>query len=90
MEVVRRLLLRAIGAYESREGKGPTVRELAADLGLPDDFGHEHLVDHLQQGVAAGQVAHDQGRFTLTGAGRLALAADVAPRPAPLEPSLLP
>ncbi len=90
MEVVRRFLLRAVGAYESREGKGPTVCELAADLGLPDDFGHEHLVDHLQQGVVVGRVAHDHGRFTLTSAGRLALAGDEAPRPARLEPSLLP
>lgn len=90
MEAVRQFLLRAVGGYESREGKGPTVRELAADLGLPDDFGHKHLVDHLQQGVAVGQVAHAHGRFTLTSAGRLALAADEAPRSVPLEPSLLP
>ena len=48
MEVVRQFLLRAVGGYESREGKGPTVRELAAEAGVdvrqvPDPGTHPWL-----------------------------------------------
>ena len=76
MDVVRRFLLHAVDAYGSRNGTGPTVRELAADLGLPADFGHKHLVDHLQREVALDHLAHYRGRFTVTTTGHLALDAD--------------
>ena len=85
MELIDRLLLCTVAAYESRQGTGPTVRELAADLGIPADFGHEHLVERLQREVAEERVSHRRGRFTLTTIGRLALDADEARRPAPLR-----
>lgn len=43
------LLPRAVDSYESRHGTGPTVVELAADLGTPPDFGHSHLVERPEQ-----------------------------------------
>lgn len=73
MEVVRRFLLHAVDSYETRNETGPTVSELAADLGLPPDFGHKHLVDHLRSEAALEHLANCRGRFTLTPAGRLAL-----------------
>jgi hypothetical protein len=76
MDVVRRFLLYAVDAYESRIGTGPTARELAADLGLPAELALKHLVDHLQREVALEHIAHQRRRFTLTAAGRLALEAD--------------
>jgi hypothetical protein len=82
MELVRRFLLREIEGYERRHGTGPTVRELAADLGLPADFGHRHLVEHLKREVVLERVSHYRGRFTLTTAGRLELDAEEARRPA--------
>lgn len=64
------LLLRAIDSYESRHGKGPTVRELAADLGIPPDFEHGHLVERLRREVSACFVTHYRGRISLTAAGQ--------------------
>jgi hypothetical protein len=63
------LLLRAIDSYESRHRTGPTVRELAADLGIPPDFGHSQLVERLRFEVSAGFVSHYRGRISLTAAG---------------------
>jgi hypothetical protein len=79
MEPVDRLLLCAIDAFEQCHETGPTVRELAADLGLPPDFGHEHLVERLQSEVKLDRISHYRGRFGLTNAGRLALDADQPP-----------
>jgi hypothetical protein len=64
------LLLRAIGSCESRNGKGPTVLELAADLGITPDFGHTQLVELLRHELSAGCVSHYRSRFSLTAAGR--------------------
>jgi hypothetical protein len=83
MEVVRRFLLHAVDSYETRNEAGPTVSELAADLGLPADFGHKHLVDHLRSEAALEHLANYRGRFTLTPAGRLALDVDEARGHAP-------
>lgn len=85
MELVDGLLLRAVDAYESRHGTGPTVPELAADLGIPLDFGHHHLVTRLRQELARERLAHYRRRFTLTAAGRLALDADEAQAAPPAE-----
>ncbi len=85
MDIVRRFLLHAIDAYESRHEMGPTVGELAADLGLPDDFGHKHLVDHLRDEVALDHASYYRGRFAVTTAGRRALDAAEARRPARSE-----
>lgn len=82
MELVRRFLLREIEGYEKRHGVGPTVRELAGDLGLPADFGHRHLVEHLKAEVVAERISHYRGRFALTTAGRLELDAEEARRSA--------
>jgi hypothetical protein len=64
------LLLRAIDSYESRHGTAPSVRELAADLGIPPDFGHSHLVERLRREVSACFVTHYRGRISLTAAGQ--------------------
>ena len=82
MELVDGLLLRAVDAYESRHGRGPTVPELAADLGIPADFGHSHLVTRLGAALEREHLGHYRRRFTLTAPGRLALAAE-APGPGP-------
>jgi hypothetical protein len=67
---LRRLLLRAIDAYDSQNGAGPTVFELADDLGIPPDFGHHDLVGRLQRELSLGYVSHYRSRFTLTPTGR--------------------
>lgn len=64
------LLLQAIDGFESHHGRGPTVPELAADLGITPDFGHAQLVKLLQRELATGCVAYLRGRVELTGAGR--------------------
>jgi hypothetical protein len=64
------LLLRAIDSCKARHGTDPTVRELAADLGIPPDFGHSQLVDRLLHEVSAGFVSHYRGRISLTAIGR--------------------
>lgn len=69
-----RLLLRAIDAHDSHVGKGPTVPELAADLaanlGIPPDFGHRDLVGRLQRELSLGRVSYFCRRLRLTRAGR--------------------
>lgn len=82
-QVVDGLLLRAVDAYVSSHGTGPTVLELAEDLGIPADFGHDHLVERLQHELARERLAHYRRRFTLTAAGRLALDADAEPAASP-------
>jgi hypothetical protein len=85
------LLLRAIDSYESRHGTDPTVRELAADLGIPPDFGHSQLVERLRREVSAGFVSHYRGRISLTAAGQETVEGDKTFRllppsqPAPCE-----
>jgi hypothetical protein len=76
-------LLRAIDSCESRDGTGPTVRELAADLGVTPDFGHSQLVERLRRELSAGCVSHYRGRFSLTAAGR-----EMIERDTPRLPSL--
>lgn len=71
-----RPLLHAIEVYESDHGRGPTAPELAADLGIPAEFGHTDLVERLKRQVSLGRVAHYRGRFTLTMAGRSVLERD--------------
>lgn len=91
MELLDPLLLRAVDAFASRRGTGPTVRELAADLGIPDDFGHDNLVQRLQAELARENVALYRGRFTLTAVGRLSLtAAEAGPRAEPAAPTQAP
>jgi hypothetical protein len=82
------LLLRAIGSYESRHGIDPTVVELAADLGIPSDFGHGHLVERLRHEVSAGFVSHYQGRINLTAAGREMVEGDTAASQSPRQSDL--
>ena len=77
-----KLLLRVIDSYDGRNGTGPTVRELSADLGITPDFGHSQLVDLLRQEVSAGHVAHYAGRFSLTAPGRRLIEGDGLPEPA--------
>jgi hypothetical protein len=82
------LLLRAIGSYESRHGTDPTVVELAADLGIPSDFGHSHLVERLRHEVSAGFVFHYRGRISLTAAGREIVEGDTTPSQSPRQAEL--
>ena len=77
-----KLLLRVIDSYDGRNGMGPTVRELSADLGITPNFGHSQLVDLLRQEVSTGHVAHYAGRFSLTAAGRRVIEGDGLPEPA--------
>jgi hypothetical protein len=65
------LLLRAIDAYDSRHREGPTVPELAADLGITPDFGHHDLVTRLKSELSLGHISHHSGRVRLTRAGRV-------------------
>ena len=79
MELLSRAVLRTLEAYESEHTTGPTVPELATDLGIPPDFGHLHLAELLRRQVILGRVSHYGGRFHLTEAGRAALARDAQP-----------
>jgi hypothetical protein len=64
-------LRRSIDGYESRHGCGPTLHQLAEDLGIPADFGASHLEEHLRRELELGRVACEHGRFRLTTSGRL-------------------
>jgi len=44
--------------------------ELAADLGIPPEFGCQRLGERLHRQVVLGRVFSDDGRFRLTAAGR--------------------
>lgn len=77
------LLLYAIDAYESQNENGPTVPELAADLGITRDFGHSHLVAHLQREQSLGHVSHYGGRFKLTRAERSVVEYEIGTSPSP-------
>jgi hypothetical protein len=68
--LLSRLLLRAIDAHRSDHREGPTVPELAADLGITPDFGHNDLVARLQRELSLGNVSHYRSRYKLTRAGR--------------------
>jgi hypothetical protein len=81
MELLSRVLLHEIEAYESAHTSGPTVREVAADLGVPP-VAHHELVERLERQIVLGHIALSGRRFQLTTAGRKALAHD-APRSAP-------
>ncbi len=83
MESLSRVLLLSIHGYETKHGSGPTPPELAADLGIPEDFGHHHLVERLKRQVALGRITHHGGHFHLTEAGRNALGEEPA---SPLSP----
>jgi len=85
MELLSRSLLRALEVHESEHASGPTVLELAANLGIPRDFGHHHLVERLKRQVVLGRVSHSGGRFHLTEVGRKALAGNAALQPPPPE-----
>ena len=78
MELVSRYLLRAIEAHESEYACWPSVPELAEDIGVPPEFGHQHLVERIERQVALGRLSHQGGRLRLTEAGRAALARDAA------------
>ena len=65
-----RILLRAIDAYDADDRQGPTVPELAADLGITPEFGHHDLVVRLRRELSLGRISHQRGRFGLTRAGR--------------------
>ncbi len=67
---LRRLLLLAIDTHNSQYGTGPTVPELAADLGIRPDFGHRDLVARLRHELSFGHVVYFSSRFRLTLAGR--------------------
>jgi hypothetical protein len=81
------LLLRAIDSYESRHGTAPTVVELAADLGIPPDFGHSQLVGRLRHEVSAGFVSHYRGRISLTAAGQELVEGDTSRLLPPQQPA---
>jgi hypothetical protein len=74
LESLDRTLLQSIDAYESKHGSGPTAQALAAELGIPPDFGHHHLVERLKRQVEHGHVSYHRRRFLVTDAGRAALA----------------
>jgi hypothetical protein len=82
------LLLRAIDSYESRHGTDPTVRELAADLGIPPDFGHSQLVGRLRHEVSAGFVSHHRGRISRTAAGHEKVEGDTTASQSPHHANL--
>jgi hypothetical protein len=65
-----RHLLRAIDAYHSHHWEGPTVPELAADLGIAPDFGHDDLAVRLERELSRGRVSNRGSRYRLTRAGR--------------------
>jgi hypothetical protein len=81
------LLLRAIDSYKARHRTGPTVRELAADLGIPADFGHSHLVERLRREVSAGFATHYRGRISLTTAGQELVEGDTSRLQPPQQPA---
>lgn len=83
MESLSRCLLLALEAYGAEHAAGPTVSELAGDLGITPGFGHKHLVELLQREVALGRVSDHGTRFQLTAAGRAALHDAVQAPPAP-------
>ena len=78
MELLSGVILRALETYESEHGSAPTAAELAADLGIPPEFGHHHLVERLQRQVVLGRVTNYGLRYQLTAAGREALAWEAA------------
>ena len=69
------LALRSIAAHESQGRNGPTLGDVAADLGIPPVFGYDRLNDRLQRQVVLGRVYSDGKHFRLTAAGRLAVSA---------------
>lgn len=73
---LRIILLRAIDAYSSQHWEGPTVPELAADLGITPDFGHTYLVVRLRRELSLGHISHRGNRFRLTPAGRVLAESD--------------
>lgn len=81
------LLLRTTDSYESLHATAPTVVELAADLGIPPDFGHSRLVGRLQREVSAGFVSHYRGRICLTAAGREMIECHTSPLLPPQQPA---
>jgi hypothetical protein len=81
MESLSRVLLLSVESYETKHGSGPTGPELAADLRIPEDYGHHRLVERLKRQIALGRVTHDAGRFRFTEAGRAAVADKAAAEP---------
>jgi hypothetical protein len=75
MEILSQLVLRSIDAHESARAEGPTVDELAAELGIPPVFGHQRLSERLHRQVVLGRVYSDGEHFRLTAAGRLTVSA---------------
>ncbi len=62
--------------------------ELAADLGIPSDFGHSQLVERLRHEVSAGFVSHYRGRISLTAAGREMAEGDTSASESPRQSDL--
>jgi hypothetical protein len=75
MESLSLVVLRSIEAHESTRPEGPTMDELAADLGIPAAFGRRRLGERLHRQVVLGRVHSDGERFRLTAAGRRAASA---------------
>jgi hypothetical protein len=71
VESLSELVLRTIYARELSGANGPTVEDVAADLGIPTAFGHQRLSERLQRQVALGRVYSDGAQLRLTQAGRL-------------------
>lgn len=76
MELLGRYLLRALEAYESEHASGPTVAELADEIGIPPDLGHHYLFARLQRQITLGRISYFGRRLQLTEAGRDALLFD--------------
>jgi hypothetical protein len=64
------------------------VRELAADLGIPPDFGHSQLVGRLRHEVSAGFVSHHRGRISRTAAGHEKVEGDTTASQSPHHANL--
>lgn len=75
VELISELVLRSIAAHESKGRNGPTLDDVAADLGIPPVFGYDRLNERLQRQVVLGRVSSDGEHFRLTATGRLAVSA---------------
>jgi hypothetical protein len=80
MELFSRAILDELEAFHSEHAQGPTASELARRLGIPFEFGHDHVVARVKRQIVLGRVCHSEGRFTLTSAGREAVGREAVRR----------
>jgi hypothetical protein len=73
MELFSQAILDALEVFQSEHARGPTVSELATNLGIPFGRGRNRLAERVQRQIVLGRVSQCRGRFTLTSAGRRAI-----------------